>query len=184
MKKNITKLILVCFCFSLLSVSFTTTPAYILASGDNLEIKVINKKELDTKQTIAPDGSISLPTIGRMKVIGLSLDDLQKKVKASYSQYIKNADVVVFLTPRPIFVVQQDQVKKTWEVKKAESPAEALAYMGQSSLNLQSSNLPTIQYGDVVTVNIGKSPDFWEDNWYKVLSAIGIAAGVWAVVAR
>lgn len=182
MNKLFIKLTLFCICFSMLSIA--GTPTYILASGDTLEIKVINKKELDTKQVIAPDGSISLPTIGRMKVVGLSLDDLQKKIKASYSQYIKNADVVVFLTPRPIYVVQQDQVKKTWEVKKAESPAEALAYMDQpfNSTTPQLHDSPS--YGDVVTVNIGKSPDFWEDNWYKVLSAIGIAAGVWAVVAR
>ncbi|MDD4528008.1 MAG: polysaccharide biosynthesis/export family protein, partial [Candidatus Margulisbacteria bacterium] len=154
---------------------------YILSYGDTLEIKVINKTELDTKQAIAPDGSISLPSIGRMNASGLSLDELQKKVRDNYSLYIKNADVVIYLTPKPIYVVQLDPKKETWEVKEAKTPQEAIAYMGQSSNQLASCNL---QAGDVVTVNYGKTPEFWEDNWYKVLSAVGMATGIWAVVSR
>ncbi len=181
MNKLIIKLTLFCFCISMLSVTMAGTTPYILASGDTLEIKVINKKDLDTKQAIALDGSISLPSLGRMKASGLNLDDLQKKVKASYSEYIKNADVVIYLTPRPIYVVQNDPKKQTWEVKEAKSSEEALAYMGISN---QSSNLPILHPGDVITVNFGKAPDFWEDNWYKVLSAVGMATGIWAVVTR
>ncbi len=181
MKKIILKLTLYCFCFSMLSMTLADTAPYVLSSGDTLEIKVINKKDLDTKQAIALDGSISLPSIGRMKASGLNLDDLQKKVKASYSEYIKNADVVIYLTPRPIYVVQNDPKKQTWEVKEAKSHEEALAYMGISN---QSANLPTLHPGDVVTVNYGKAPDFWEDNWYKLLSAVGMATGIWAVLHR
>ncbi|GEM_PF-1752516 len=173
--------VLFCFCVSILSITFATTTPYILANGDTLEIRVINKPELDTKQSIAPDGSISLPSIGRMNAIGLSLDELQKKVKENYSLYIKNADVVTYLTPRPIYVVQLDPKKETWEVKEAKTPQEAIAYMGQSSNQLASCNL---QAGDVVTVSYGKAPEFWEDNWYKVLSALGMATGIWAVVTR
>ncbi len=173
------KLVFTFFWGSMLVVSFAATTPYILAQGDTLEIKVINKPELDTRQSIAPDGSISLPSIGRMNANGLSIDELQKKVREQYSLYIRNADVVIFLTPRPIYVVQHDPKKQTWEVKEAKSPQEAIAYMGQSGNQLEKYNL---QAGDVVTVSYGKAPDFWEDNWYKVLTAMGVVAGVWNVL--
>ena len=150
MKNNIFKLTLFCFCFSILSAVMAAPTPYVLAAGDALEIKVLNKSEMDTKQTIAPDGSVSLPTIGRLAVSGMTLDALQKKVDAKYSEYVKNADVVVYVTPRPIFVVQHDPRKLTWEVKKADSPAEALAYMGKST---NDSSVPSLSPGDVVTVN-------------------------------
>ena len=176
MKRIISKLLLFSFCFSVLSVSLATASTYILAIGDTLEINVINKKEFNTKQAIAPDGSISLPSIGRMKAAGLSLDELQKKVDSYFNQVIKKADVVVLLTPKPIYVVQHDIVKQTWDVKEAKSPEEAKALVGGQKSDTQ------LNPGDVVTVNIGKTPDFWEDNWYKVLSAVGVAAGVWNVL--
>ena len=72
----------------------------------------------------------------------------------------------------------QKEVKKLF--KKADSPVEALAYLGKSTSD---SNLPNLNPGDVVTVNFGKAPDFWEDNWYEVLTAVGVAVGIW-VVAR
>ena len=176
MNKFINKSLLFSFCFSILSISMASALPYILTSGDTLEINVINKKEFNTKQTIAPDGSISLPNIGRMKAAGLSIDELQKKVDSNFNKVIKNADVVILVTPKPIYVVQHDVVKQTWEVKEAKSPEEAKALMGGQKSETQ------INPGDVVTVNIGKMPDFWEDNWYKVLSAVGVAAGVWNVL--
>ena len=53
MNKFIIKLTLICFCFSMLSMTMAAPVPYVLASGDTLEIKVLNKSEMDTKQTIA-----------------------------------------------------------------------------------------------------------------------------------
>ena len=54
MKKSICLLLLTCFLTPVLSFP-ALAGAYILAPNDQLEIKVINHKDFDTKQAIAPD---------------------------------------------------------------------------------------------------------------------------------
>lgn len=35
-----------------------------------------------------------------------------------------------------------------------------------------------VAHGGVYKVNSGKEPDWWEDNWYKVLTATAVVVGV------
>jgi hypothetical protein len=161
---TITGLLMACLVLQLFLPIFAED--YILAPGDTLEIKVVSKPELNTKQTIAPDGSISIPQVGRITVNTQTLPQLDAILKKELSKYITRPQFSVFLTPRPIYVVQNDVGTLTSEVKEAKNIAEANAYMGVAS--------STMNYGDVVTVNIGIERDFWADNWIKVMSAIGV----------
>ncbi len=153
---------------------------YRLASGDQLEIKIINQSALDTKQTIAPDGSISLPLLGRVIVQGQTLEGINSYLVAEFSKYFKNPQVVVYLTPRPIYVVQHDLKKNTWEVKEAKSIEEARAYLGPPGKG----DYRGLKHGDIITAEVGKKPDWWEDNWYKVVTAVAVAAGVYSTLNR
>lgn len=38
-------------------------------------------------------------------------------VVVEFKKYLKNPQVVVFLNPRPIYIVQHDLKKNIWEVK-------------------------------------------------------------------
>jgi len=76
--------------------------AYSPQPGDTLDIQVINKKELSTKQQISPDGTISLPLVGRFSVKNKSLEDIDTQLKMEYAKYLQN----------PVISVQIDQVKK------------------------------------------------------------------------
>ena len=148
---------------------------YTLAPNDQLEIKVINKKDLDTKQTIAPDGTISLPFLDRITASGKTLNEFEAYLKAELGKYIEKPQIIVYLTPRSIYVVQHDLKKNTWEVKEAKSIPEAKAYAGEDYTK-------EIRYGDVITVDVGKQPDWWEDNWYKVITATAVIAGIAATL--
>jgi hypothetical protein len=35
-----------------------------------------------------------------------------------------------------------------------------------------------VEHGGVYKVDSGKEPDWWEDNWYKVLTATAVVVGV------
>ena len=156
---------------------------YRLAPGDVLEVKIVGQDKLDTKQTITPDGTISLPMLGRLIASGLTLKQLDSVLASGFSKYINKPQVVVYLTPRPIYVVQHDQGKNTWDVKEAKSVAEAQAYMGSSTSDI-GHRTSDIGHGQVISVEAGNKPDWWEQNWYKIITATAVIAGVYATVHR
>lgn len=234
--------------------------SYTLQSGDTLDIQILNKKELSTRQLISPDGTISLPLIGRQKVTGKTLEAVDTQLKSQFTPYFENPLLVVQLDkltkpdstgsyfvsvadpskgtvevktakslseamawtagnpfkayrfssngqrvslsskdsvlpgdtivvsnirikPDPIYLVFQDQSKNTFELKKAESLKEALAWTAGHPYELIKANLSPsassqIEPGDTLKVTIGKADDWWGDNWYKVLSAVGVVVGL------
>lgn len=150
---------------------------YLLAPNDTLDIKIIGKKDLNTKQTIAPDGTISLPFLGRVEAQGQTLKEFNRYLKSAFSKYIANAQVVVSLTPRPIYIIQHDVKKNIWDVKEAKSIDEAKALAGNN-------HTTPIQHGDIVSVDVSRRPDFFEANWYKIITAGAVLVGIYATLNR
>ncbi|MFH1683982.1 MAG: hypothetical protein ABIA67_03780, partial [Candidatus Margulisiibacteriota bacterium] len=68
-----------------------------------------------------------------------------------------------------------DIKKNTWDVKEAKSIEEARALAGKDYSG-------DINYGDIITTETGKGPDWWEDNWYKVLTGTAVAVGIYATL--
>ena len=106
---------------------------YTLSTGDKLEVRVLGQAQLDTIQTIAPDGSVSLPIMGRVQASGLTLKTLQEKIKKDFAKFAPKSNVVVLLTPRtipveepkPIYVVIHNLKTNTYETKTAKTVTEA-----------------------------------------------------------
>lgn len=166
---------------SMLIIVLTALPClaapYRLAPDDQIEVKILNQSELTTKQIITPDGLVSLPLIQIQKLDGLTISEAHVSLTKAYSKYIKNPQIIITLDVRPIYVVLHNIEKNTWEIKTAKSIPEARAYAGGNYSG-------TINHGDIITVSIGKEPNFWEDNWYKVLSGAALAVGIYAAVKR
>jgi len=120
---------------------------YLLAPNDQLEIRLIGQKDLDTKQAVAPDGMISLPLLGRVTAQGQTLGGFNNSLSTEFGKYIKNPQVVVYLTPRPTYVVQHDIKKNTWDVKEAKSVEEARALAGRNYTG-------QISNGDIVSADL------------------------------
>ncbi len=144
---------------------------YRLGPYDTIEFGVVNHPELAIKQTISPDGQASLPLLGVVSAEGHTLKDFQKLLTDSYSAYIDNPQITINLTPKPIYVVQYDLKKDTWEVKMAKSADEARAYADLDPAL-------TIENGNVYKVTMGARPDFWDSNWYKVITATAVLVGI------
>jgi polysaccharide export outer membrane protein len=150
---------------------------YVLAPNDQLEVKIIGQKDLDTKQTIAPDGTISLPLLGRVTAQGQTLKGFNEYLSAEFAKYITRPQVVVYLTPRPIYVIKHDVNKNTWDVKEAKSVPEAKALAGKDYSG-------EIKPGEIVSVEVGEKPDWWESNWYKVITGTAVLVGIYATVRK
>ena len=110
---------------------------YRLQPGDVVEVRIIGKSDLTTRQPLTPDGTLSLPAIGRVTLQGKTLAECDTLLTTKFATLIKNPQVVTILHKtepaqhekmEPIYISLHDLNKNTVEVKKTESAAEALAY--------------------------------------------------------
>jgi hypothetical protein len=283
------RLLKVCPIVALFTICFATwISAYSPQPGDTLDIQILNKKDLNTRQLVAPDGTVSLPLVGRLSVKDKSLDAIDTLLKTEFGKYIQNPVLVVHVDPlkkttpntetnyyvsfvdpisglvtvksvqtiseamawtagkdfqsyrylpngqrralsptenllpgdtvvispeqkEPIYILFQDQSKNTVDLKKAASPKEASAWISTGKCVLRKTSgpislyaemaggvpeyeinihnclvdpanngdTPTIAPGDTLIITIGKPEDWWGENWYKVLSGMGVVVGLW-----
>ncbi|MCX5726350.1 MAG: polysaccharide biosynthesis/export family protein [Candidatus Saganbacteria bacterium] len=145
--------------------------AYTLSPGDYLEVQILNHQELNTKQEIGPNGKIALPFLGRVTVAGMTLSKMELYVQTALGKYIDKPNVVVYLTPRPIYVVQHYLKTDAWVFRKATTIDEARAYAGEAYKN-------PIHYGDVINVNVGTTPSWWDNNWVAIITATAVITGI------
>jgi len=176
MRKTICILLIILFLSSAFGIRHSAFASeYILGPNDQLEINIIGQPDLTTKQVVTPDGTISLPVIGRINVSGLTLNQLDRYLNLEFAKYIEKPKVIVYLTTRPIYIIQHDIKKNTWDVKEAKSIEEARALAGKDYTG-------DINYGDIINVEVSKKPDIWEENWYKIITATAVVAGIYATL--
>ncbi len=72
-------------------------PNYILDYGDILRVQVTGKMALDLKVDVNRDGSISIKSVGKVYVAGLSLDAASKVVTSRIKSHILGTDAAVSL---------------------------------------------------------------------------------------
>ena len=74
----------------------TSMPAYIIASGDNLEIFVWDSPQLvSTQVLVRPDGKITIPLAEDVQASGKTPNELARELENRLTRYIKNPVVSV-----------------------------------------------------------------------------------------
>ena len=68
-----------------------------LSPGDELEIRFFHTPELNTVQTIRPDGKIALQLIGEIKAQGMTPNQLKEELLKQYSEHLLQIDVTVIV---------------------------------------------------------------------------------------
>ena len=141
MKKLISTLLILSFVF--IPIKTVSAQDYQLSAGDIVDIQILNKTEFNVKQQISPDGSLSIPLIGRKNVAGMTIQALQTMMEKEIKKLMQNAEVAVILIPKPIYVAEQDETGKTVKVTEAKTIEEAQALT-------QAKN--AIKHGDIITI--------------------------------
>ena len=77
---------------------FDVTEKYIIGIEDVLNINVWNQPELSGEVIVRPDGMITLPLLGDIKVAGLSPSQLAAEIQKNLSKYVREANVTVAVT--------------------------------------------------------------------------------------
>lgn len=78
---------------------------YILGPGDGLTINLWGEYDSFEQQIVSAEGKISLPTIGELKISGLSLVQAEALLKRSVEKYYRNVNSGLSLTALRTFKV-------------------------------------------------------------------------------
>jgi len=94
-------------------------PAYLLGSGDMLEISVWKEEGLVKQVLVRPDGGITFPLVGELQAGGRTASQLQKSIVKSIKRFI----------PDPVVTVAVIKVNnnKVFVVGKVARPGEFVA---------------------------------------------------------
>ncbi|MFH1230200.1 MAG: SLBB domain-containing protein [Planctomycetota bacterium] len=84
------------------TVQLTPEIEHRIQPGDTLVITVLEHPDFSRERTISPQGILSLPRIGELKVTNLTLSELEKMLTEKFATYIKNPTVMVELQSTPI----------------------------------------------------------------------------------
>jgi len=69
--------------------------SYTLGDGDEISVEVWNHPELSGKHVVGPDGKITIPIAGIVKVSDLTREDAEKAIAASLTRYYSDLSVTL-----------------------------------------------------------------------------------------
>ena len=127
-------------------------PEVRLSPGDTLEIRFFYTPELDTVQTIRPDGKIALQLIGEVMAQGKTPIELKEELYEQYKQHIKQLDITVIVqtfSNRRVYVGGQVNIPGSIPMPGRLTALEAIMLAGGINLvNGSYENVLIIRYED------------------------------------
>lgn len=98
----------------LLDILFQISPTqsmkrFTLGIDHQLIVKFINMPEMNETQNVQPDGRITLPYIGEVYVVGMSIDELTAELKERYKTIFRDPELYVIV---PEFSTAIKQLKE------------------------------------------------------------------------
>jgi protein involved in polysaccharide export with SLBB domain len=69
--------------------------SYRVQVGDVLDISFFRAIDMDQTRTVGPDGDIYLPIVGRVKVVGRTVDDVTSELNEGYRKEMINPQITV-----------------------------------------------------------------------------------------
>jgi len=90
--------------------SESPTSQFVLGSADIIRVNVWKNVELSQTVTVGPDGFVSLPLLGDVRVAGMTANQLGVSLTAKLNSYIVNPQVtvsVVDIRSRQVYVLGQ-----------------------------------------------------------------------------
>jgi len=83
---------------SMLAAAATDPLPYVIHAGDQLAITVFGEDTLTKAVTVAPDGTIAYPLIGKFSVGGRTVSDASSRLTSALRPYVRNPEVTIAVT--------------------------------------------------------------------------------------
>ena len=119
-----------------------------LGPGDKIAIRVWRHDDLDMDITIAPDGSITYPLVGRIVVAGKTYPQLVAQLSEAISEYYQNPQVTVNileLRSQKVFVIGEVTAPSVLQLSNEMSILEALTLSGGINSAARTNNVLLIR---------------------------------------
>lgn len=110
---------------------YTTT--YLINSGDILEVIVDRAPELGRTVTVRPDGVITIPGAGAVRVAGMSTTSAARRIESAFGDRLLDPEVTVIVTNPPvpsIFVTGEVGGARSIPLRDVTTAAEAVVLAG------------------------------------------------------
>ncbi len=104
---------------------------YRIGSDDILKINVYRESELERSAKVSADGYITFPLIGKVKVDGYTVLELEQVLNEKLREYLKQPHVTVFIeTYSSIAVIGQVESPGSYSLDKAPTVLKAISMAG------------------------------------------------------
>ena len=70
-------------------------PVYMLGAGDHLSVQVLGRPEMSARHVVGPDGRISMPLVGTLRVAALTREEAAATVEKEMRRYFKQPAVAL-----------------------------------------------------------------------------------------
>lgn len=166
------------FCSGLLlfglALSAATDGAYRVQPGDTLDVRYRVTPEFDSSPVVQPDGSVSLPLIGRIDISGMTTDQVAGLIRAKASERLRDPEVAVLIRDftKPTYTVAGEVGKPgTFDLRGEVTLMRAVAAAGWFKETSKHSQVLLIrrvdrEWGEARAFNLRKeisSKSFTED---------------------
>jgi len=138
-----------------------SSEAFTFGPGDMMKIWVWRHDDLTVEVTVAPDGAIAYPLVGRIVVAGLTYEQLMAKLQTAVAEYYVDAKVqvnVMTVTNQKVLVLGEVSNPQVMQIRNDLSILEALVIAGGINPDAKTSNVLLIRGGlekpTLYTVNV------------------------------
>lgn len=143
------------------SLRLPPSDRFTFGPGDSLKIWVWRHDDLTVDVTIAPDGNISFPLVGRVQAAGLTYEELISVLHAKVAEYYVDAQVSVNITNvtnQKVFVLGEVASPSVLQITSEMSLLEALVKTGGINADARTKNVLLVRGGldkpELFTVNV------------------------------
>lgn len=144
-----------------IDLSIPKADQFTFGPGDVLRIFVWRHDDLSMDVTIAPDGAISYPLVGRLQMAGMNYDQVVKTLQTAIAQYYVDAQVsvnVLAVNSAKVMVFGEVKAPSVLNLTQSMSMLEALVRTGGINVDARTDNVLLIRGGmekpQLFTVNV------------------------------
>ena len=123
---------------------------FLFGAGDRLSVVVYKHDDLNAELVVSPDGTVTMPLVGRFDVAGRSFSELVATIETELHKYYTDASVavnVLEVSNQKVFVLGEVNQPQVLQITGEMTVVEALARCGGLTKDAKTRNILLVRGG-------------------------------------